>query len=323
MKSPNSVYQYLIVGLLVIGTASLPVWGNGYLIRIGFNVIMFATLAMSWNLIGGMTGYPSFGHVGFFGLGAYTVGIAMTSIQLPFWLSLGLVVPASLIFAAVLYPILRLKSHYFAIATLVSAECIREAANLLGVTGGPNGIGLPLPEAGQFQTYLFFYETMLAVLLLVLLVSLWIKRHRLGLALVSIREDEDTAQTMGINTPRCKFYALAVSALFSALPGGIYAYWMSYIDPGSVFPISISVTMILMVLLGGAGTLFGPILGALLLEGIGNVLWSAFPELHMATLGMLIVVTVIYLPQGVLPSLGRFDRFIRKWRGHTVLSRNG
>lgn len=290
---------------------------TGYWIRTLTDIFMFAILAASWNLIAGYCGYPAFGNVVFFGLGAYATGILMTKVQF----SLFAAVAAGGILAVVLavllgFPLLRLKGHYFAIATLGVNEALREVVtNLTDLTGGGYGITLPiLPGKVEF-ILASFYFLMLGLLVAVILLTQFISQSRFGFGCRAIRADEDAAAVVGIHTTKYKVIAWSLSALFTGLAGGVYAAWMTYIDPVSVFDMSISVKFCIMVLLGGAGTVWGPVIGALILEMISVLVWSKFVVFHAAILGFIIILVVILIPRG-------FMQFIRGRLSMAVLLAN-
>ena len=303
-QQAESSGRLAFIGAPLLGVAFLvlPWVGTGYLTRFTTNLLMFMVLAQAWNLIGGLAGYPSFGNVAFFGIGAYTTGIMMAKTGLPFLPSLALAAPAGAVFAvAIGLPVLRLRGHYFAVATFATAEAMREIVNnLTGLTGGGMGLSLPLMSGGARAIGFFFYYLMFGLFLAALAVSVLVARSRLGYGLLAIREDEEAAMVAGIDTTRYKVIAFALSAFLTALAGGIYAYWITYIEPANVFDVLIGVTMLVMVLLGGSGTLWGPPVGAIVLIVLTEVVWARFLELHAAILGGVIILVVIFLPDGLM-----------------------
>jgi len=289
--------------------AALPLSGDAYVLRLGTTVLLYAVLAMSWNFIGGMTGYPSFASAAFFGLGAYAGAVAQTS-GMPMalaWAFAGLVAAA---FAALLgVALLRLRGHYFAIASLVVAEVLREIANsATDLTGGGMGLNLPVMSALsiQAQAVLFFYA-MLAVAALNFGAMLATAHSRLGFGLRCIQQNESAADMIGVNTTLYKTVAFTLSAVFVGGAGAIYASWVNYIEPPDVFDVLFSVKAIVMVLLGGAGSLFGPLIGATVFLGLEELVWRNLLQIHTGILGLLIVLLVLFLPRGLL-SLARRHR---------------
>ncbi len=285
----------LAIGVLLL--ALYPMVATGYGIRFMLQLFMWVALAQSWNLISGLTGYVSFGHVAFFGTGAYAAGILVTTHGWH-W------VPASLIggVAAVLlglvmgYPCLRLKGPYFAIAMLGLNEVMRVLVSYFeGLTGGGLGLSLPtLHASGQI------YYAMGLAALAVTGAAHFIITSRLGLRFMTIREDEIAAEAMGINTARYKLYAFLLSAFVPGVVGGFFARDTGYIEPISVFPLLTTVTMIVMALFGGKGTIWGPVLGAVTLFVFQELVWARFLYLHQILFGAIIVVVVLLMPKGIL-----------------------
>lgn len=278
-----------------------------YWLRVMTHVFMLAILAEGTNVIVGFCGYPALGNVVFFGVGAYAAGILMTRMGSSFPVALAVAAGASLGYALLLgWPLLRLRGHYFAIATLGVNEGTRQVIdNLYDLTGGASGLTLPIMQAPVDEIYRFFYYFMLGILAASVLFSMWLSSSRFGYGLRAIRHDEDAAAVMGVNTTWFKMAAWAASAVFVGLAGGVYAYWNSYIEPIDVFDITIALRFFIMILLGGAGTVFGPILGAVLLELTSEVLWSKFLTYHTALLGLIIILVVVFLPRGLPGLLGK------------------
>lgn len=286
----------LLVLLLV-----LPLVGNNYIIRISTNMLMYSVLALSWNFIGGYTGYPSFATAAFFGLGAYTGAICQTS-GVPMFLAWGMGAAVAAVFAAALgRAILHLRGHYFAIASLVVAEVLRELVNsATWLTGGGMGLSLPILRMGVDARAQLFYYSMFALAVITLAVSVVVSRHRLGFGLRCIQQNEDAANIIGINTTLYKSLAFTLSAVFVGGAGALYASWVGYIDPTDVFEVLLSVLPIVMVLLGGPGTIAGPILGAATYLLLEEVVWANVLTFHSGLLGVIIVALIFFLPGGVL-----------------------
>jgi branched-chain amino acid transport system permease protein len=294
----------MAVGLIlaVVFLIFAPYMAGAYWTKVLTSIFLFGITAEALNIIAGYTGYPAFGNVGFFGLGAYVVGVLMTKVNCPF-------VPAMLMggvicaILAALYglPVLRLKGHYFAIATLGISEFTKEIINNWpSLTGGGDGITMPIiPKSPEWISLYFYYLNF--IVLAVCTACVWlISRSRFGYTLRAIRGNEDAAMTMGINTAHYKALAWAISAFFTALAGGIYAYWFTYIDPGAVFDLFISVKMWVMLLLGGGMTVFGPVVGAFLFEFLSEIIWGKFLFIHAAVLGVAIILIVLFMPQGFM-----------------------
>lgn len=300
------------LGAALFGAALLAVpWvATGYLVRFLTTLFMFSVLAKAWNLIGGLAGYPSFGNVAFFGIGAYTTGVLMVRFGLAFLPSLVAGGLAGALFAVGIgLPVLRLRGHYFAVATFATAEAMREIVNnLTDLTGGGKGLSLPLMAGGARAIGVYFYYLMLGLLVAAVATNVLVLRSRLGYGLLALREDEEAAMVAGIDTTLYKVVAFGLSAFLTGLAGGIYAYWLTYIDPTNVFDVVISVTMLVMVILGGSGTLWGPVVGAVILMVLTEFLWSRFLELHAAFLGTVIILVVLFIPDGLVEMVRRGRR---------------
>jgi branched-chain amino acid transport system permease protein len=279
-------------------------------LRILTTIAMFIVMAAAWNIIGGLTGYGAFGNVAFFGLGAYTTAVLVDAhrFHLPFAVGLlaSPVVPA--LFAVLIgLPLLRLRGHYFAIATLGTAVAVGELIKNLEFFGGATGLFPPIMRRADV---LFFY-LMVAAAVLAVGVTWLILRSRFGFGLIAIRENEEAAAVLGVNTTAYKVAAFALSAALTGLAGGIFAQWNSFINQENVFSLDFNIQMILMGVLGGAGTLFGPVAGAVVLELlIQNLAGKGGQAAIVAQigLGILLAVTVIFVPRGVVDFLGGSSR---------------
>jgi branched-chain amino acid transport system permease protein len=269
------------------------------------SVFMFVVLAQGWNLIGGFAGYPSFGNVVFFGLGGYTTAVLMAKASASFWVTLPAAAAVGMLFAVLVgIPVLRLRGHYFAIATLGVAEATREVViNVPGLTGGNRGITVPAVGSEATTSYpgntgFYFYFLVLAIATVLLV---WfVARSRFGYGLRAIAQDEEGAAAMGINTTRTKIAAFALAGLVTALAGAIYAFQQVTVYPARMFDVDITVLMVVMAVLGGAGTVLGPVLGAVSLQYLSEYLRDNFPDYHTLIFGGIIVVAVVLLPMGVV-----------------------
>lgn len=288
--------------LVLIALIFLPKYGSDTLIQFAISTLLLAVLAQGWNIIGGYTGYPSFGNSVFYGLGAYGVAIAMVQWQLSFATGMIFGVSLAIIFALLLgIPVLRLKGHYFAIATLALAQVMAAIISNIEIAG--QNIGLVLPPLNNDP---LFYELSLGLLVLSTLTIWWITRSRFGFGLIAIRENEEGAVVMGVDTTRYKVLAFMLAGIFSALAGGIHAYWITFLDPESAFDITLNVKMIIMAVFGGPGTIFGPIVGSLILSAISEVLSSEVTRIAGLFFGIVIVVAVVLMPRGLADVSRRF-----------------
>jgi branched-chain amino acid transport system permease protein len=292
----------ILIALVIL--AAVPWFGSDVMVQFGINALLLAVLAQGWNIIGGYTGYASFGNSVFYGLGSYGVGIAMVQWELPFAAGLVFGVVLSVIFAVLLgIPVLRLRGHYFAIATLALAQVMTAIVSNVKLAG--QNIGLVLPP---LNNDMLFYESSLALLVAVTLTIWWLSRSRFGFGLIAIRENEEGAAVMGVNTTLYKVMAFALSGVFSALAGGIHAYWVTFIDPESAFDISLNVKMIIMAVFGGPGTILGPIVGALSLSAISEFLSSEITSIAGLFFGIVVVAAVVLMPRGLADMLRRFRK---------------
>jgi branched-chain amino acid transport system permease protein len=299
---------WLLAAVVVAVFVTLPWWGSAVLVQFGINMLILATLAQSWNIIGGYTGYPSFGNSVFYGLGGYGVAIGMVQFQLPFALGLALGVFLAVLFAILLgLPILRLRGHYFAIATLGLAEVMTAIVSNLEIAGRNVGLILPLLKGDTI-----FYELALALLAITTTTVAWLSRSRLGFGLIAIRENEEAAAVMGVNTTLYKILALVLCSIFASLAGGIHAYWITYLDPSSAFDITLNVKMIIMAVFGGPGTIFGPVLGSFVLSAISEILATKVTSLASVFFGLVIVAAIVFMPRGFADFALRFRQ--HRWR---------
>ncbi len=273
--------------------------------RVIGTVFMFVALATAWNLIGGFTGYPWFGQVGMFGLGAYATALFMVYLHLSFWLSMPLSAVFAGLFAALVgAPLLRLKGHYFAIATLGVAEGLREVVNNLPrITGGGGGITIPALGRDAPTQWLGndgFYLLFLAIAVVVLAVAILISKSRAGYALRAVAQDEEAAAAMGINTTRAKTLAFACASALTGAIGSAQAFQIQAIYPEPSFDTRITELAVIMVMIGGAGTVLGPVIGAVAVQYMSEWLREHYTNAHTFILGGLIILAVVLLPQGFI-----------------------
>ena len=287
--------------------AGLPLMVDRYWFRVATTMAMFVAIAAAWNIIGGLTGYPAFGNVVYFGIGAYTVGMLVTRYHWAFAtaLPLSFLIPAALA-SLIGIPLLRLRGHYFAVASLGVAVAVGELFNQLDYFGGAVGIFMPIVRSD-----LLFYYLMLGTAVLAVAITWAVLHSRFGYGLIAIREDEGAAAVMGVNTTLYKIAAYALSAALTGLAGGIYAQWNVFINLDVAFNINVSIDSILMALIGGLGTIWGPVLGAIILEFLIQT-FAGGGELAVLTqvgLGVLLTVAVIFLPRGVVDFFGGRSSF--------------
>jgi branched-chain amino acid transport system permease protein len=297
VKRHEHLRNLALLGVVVLALALLPHGLTVYVRSFVLFLMMYVVLALSWNIISGFTGYTSFGHVAFYGIGAYACAILVADHGWHWLPTLGVgAVVAGLVAVALGYPVLRLKGPYFAIAMLGAAEGTRVVATVWDdLTHGGLGISFPTAE-NSFETY----YAMLALMLLTIVTAYTVGHSRFGIRLNAIREDEGAAEALGIDATRYKLAAFVLSAMFPAAAGGIQAYKVLYIDPPSVFFIQITIAMALMSMLGGKGSVVGPIVGAALLYTAQELTWVNFPTAHLIAYGLFIVVIARFMPRGLV-----------------------
>ena len=295
--------QLLIAALCVLlGLVAPLIVRSDYVFQVLFRVSLFAALGLAWNLVGGYAGQLSLGHAAYFGVGAYGLALFSRAGMHP-WPALFLAVLLAVLFAALIGGVsFRLRGPYFTLATIAFAEVLRLGAkNLVTITGGDVGLPVPGLFVKSFGRSLYLAAVLLTAVALG--ITAWVSRSRFGYYLMAIREDEDTALSVGVNAARCKLWVLLISAALTALGGGLYGSLFLFIVPDQVFSIDISVEMAIVAMLGGAGTILGPLIGSLILESAAELLKNLFHEAHLLIYGLLLVLVVLFLPEGIVGSL--------------------
>jgi len=296
----------LIPLLVLAAMVAMPLMVGSYQLSFLVQLLMMVALAQSWNMISGMTGYVSFGHAAFFGIGAYT-GTLLLLAGLEWWLAVVLAAGMATVIALPLGMLtLRLRGPYFAIAMLGLNEVARIVATLwVDLTNGGSGITVPPDKLPALTTN---YYAMLVLAAGVTAVVAAVYRSRFGLELRAIREDEGAAEMVGVNTTRNKLSAFVLSAVFPGAVGAIFVFYTSYINPSSAFAAALNIQMIVMVMFGGSGTVWGPVLGAGLVMVLREMLWATFPAAHLLALGVLLLISVLFLPGGLISLFSRRKR---------------
>lgn len=301
---------------LVVCIAALPMVGGSYALRLGTIACMYGILALSWNVVGGFAGYPSFATAAFFGFGAYAAGVLIGK-GMPLLVSVSAAGIMSFVLACLLgAALLRLRGHYFAIASLSLIEVFRELVNnATDLTGGGMGLNIPLTSAaGVMADATFFFYVMWGLLLGTVLMVILVASSKLGFGLACIRQNETAANMIGLNTTLYKSVAFGLSACFVGAAGGVYAAWVHYIDPSDVFDILYSVKPIVMALIGGLGSPLGVLIGAFVYLGLEEVVWRNYIQIHSGVLGVLIVILLLFLPHGLMSLRDR----LLSWRPKRV-----
>ncbi len=286
-----------IIAGVCLAALVLPLVGSDYAVSFSIQLLIFLTLAYSWNLIGGYTGYTHFGQVSFFGIGAYVGSLLVFHWSVPWYLA-ALVAGASGAIVAVPLggAMLRLKGPFFAIGMFGLARVLEAfALGFDSITQG--GTGIYLKPLGDHRP---LYCAVAAVAAIMVLLTWKLDNSRLGLKLLAIREDESAAESLGIPTTRLKIGAFVASAIAPAAMGALYAVYLGFIDPPTAFAPNIELTTIAMVLLGGMGTVLGPLVGAIGLSVVNEVLWANYPQIYLATVGLIILLAVLFTPRGLV-----------------------
>lgn len=292
--------QCILILAILIGLILAPYLLGSYKVVFLYLTFKYLTLAASYDIIGGQMGYMNLGHSAFFGIGTYTFGI-LFSRGFGGILSLVLSAISATLFAFIIsYPLFRLKEAYFALATFGLITLLELLAfNLEDLTEGAAGLSI-LPGLPGDQLLLLSYYLALVIVLATLITNYYITHTRFGLALVSIREDEEIAEAFGIPTFRYKQLALTISAVFPALIGGVNMWQLTFTDPEGAFGIEIALVPIVMAMLGGTGTIWGPILGVTFITLVQELLWTRMPYLHLAVYGITLILVGLFLPGGLV-----------------------
>ena len=291
----------------------LPLLGfSSYLMHMLILVTMWTTIGMAWNLLGGYCGQVSFGHAAPFGLGAYIAGILYSVLGLSPWWG----IPVSVIVVTVCsllvgFIVLRLRGPFFALATLASGEVMRVSAeNLEGLTGGTRGI---LIQARTWIDKTWYYYIILLIAVGTFFLVKKLIESKLGYYFVAIREDQDAAESLGINTTLYKTTALCISGTLTGIVGAFYTNYMGYIDPQVAFSLhDISIITIMIVMVGGVATFWGPFVGAIIMVLLAEFIRS-LPGLgaaHQTLFGILLIVIIIFLPNGIVGDFTKLKRLV-------------
>ena len=303
-KKLNSI---TLTALLLVGLL-FPFFADYYVLCIGINVLIAALLGQSWNIMSGYAGQFSFGHAVFFGIGAYTSTILYTAFGVTPWIGMiagagvAAAVGAVIGFLSFRY---KLRDDYFALATLAFAEIFRILVNNTSKLGGATGILIPYivkPSEYQFASDKTYYYVILTFVALATIYIALMSKSKLGLNLIAIKGNQEAAAALGVNVLKYKLIAISSSAAFAALAGTFYAQYYGFIDPSIVFASSISVEAIVPCIIGGSGTLFGPLLGAMLiipLQEICNSLFTSISGVNMIVYGAVIVAFILFCPDGI------------------------
>lgn len=303
---------FLLPGAAVLGVLALPwlpVDSRVYYMQELTMGFLYAGLAQSYDLVGGLLGYINLGHIVFFGLGAYTTGI-LFNLGVPLIGGLAASVLLVAAFAALIgIPFFRLRGAYFSLAAFALVKLMEHVTdNLRDLTGGSSGLKI---LAGN--RILPMYYVTLALLVAAMATSWAVGRSRLGLGMKSIREDEGVARDFGVPTTRIKTQALVISTVLPALLGGLFTWYINFINPAEVFGLKLALQPVAMAMLGGSGLVIGPLIGTAFLYGLEELIWTRFEFLQGAMLGLIVVLVGLFMPGGIA-RLKRVERAL-EWLG--------
>lgn len=322
MKSVKTIGLLFLLALAL----SFPLlFSNPAVTGIAVFTLLFATAATGWNIFSGYTGYIALGHAAYFGLGAYALAIMCQDWKIPGgYLPFFLVPVAGLVAALCALPLgwiaLRVRRHTFVVVTIAMFFILQLLTyNLTGLTNGSTGLSLPIPTdwSGDFFNLPFYYVA-LALLIIVIATSWWVRHSKYGLGLLAIRDDEDRALSLGVKTGPSKLLAFVLSALIVGMVGALWAYFVESIYPSVAFDPLFDLAIALMAFLGGLGSLAGPILGALILEPAQQYFTLQFSQdsYYLILYGALFLVTMLLMPQGIIPTLQA------RWRKYRAIEKN-
>jgi branched-chain amino acid transport system permease protein len=306
-----------IIGLIAILAFAIvfpQVFSNPAVLTIAIFTLFYATSTAAWNIFSGYTGYIALGHAAFFGIGSYTLAIMCLNWKIPGGTIPFLLVPVAGLIAAMFSILigwisLRVRKHTFVVITIAIFFVMQPMAfNLRSITQGSVGISMPIPHWSNVPYHLPFYYYALAMLMIVQTVSWWIRNSKYGLGLLAIRDDEDRALGLGVNTGSAKLVAFVISAFFICMVGALHAYFQGSIYPAFAFDPLFDIALALMGFLGGLGTLSGPIIGALILEPTQQYLTLRFSAngYYLIIYGALFLTIILLLPEGIVPTLNKY-----------------
>ncbi len=307
--------EFAIIAVLAVAGLAAPfITGSGYLLNLLIMTLYVTLLAQSWNILGGFGGQFSFGHAVFFGTGAYAMAVLQVKFGWNAWAALPVALTAGAVVGLLVGALsfrYGLRGSYFALVTLAFAEVFRILANTFDFTGAGVGLQIPLKSSAadfQFAGKTGYLYTILAFALASLAVAMWLGRSRFGAWLQALRDSEDAAAALGVNVFRVKLGAIAISGALMAGGGAFYVQYFRYIDPQLAYGPSISIEALLAAIVGGMGTVFGPLLGAAVLQLLGEAtrsLMAGAPGMNLIVYGVLLVAIVMFMPRGIAGSFGR------------------
>jgi len=328
MKRVPFIVLLSVVALVLI---TLPLLLDRYYLHVFIMIYLFAYLSTCWNIMGGYIGTFSFGHTAFFGIGAYISTILLVSLNVTPWVGFLIGGLGGMLFGfSIGYVSFKcgLRGPFFAMTTLAFAEILRVIANNWDAVGAANGIIIPLKGGDslyfiQFLSKAPYYYVALLLMVIGIAVMYFITGARLGEYFFAIREDEEAAEALGIDTLKYKIVGIMISSFLTAVGGAFYVQYISFIDPHIAFGVGTSIEILLPTVVGGVGTIWGPILGSLILTPLteaSRIMLGRYAGVHLAAYGTVLVFVIIFMPKGVLREIQRLYAYIfSRQRGEEVI----
>ena len=287
-----------LVGAVVVWFGSIPALGGN--LSLYFSLMLWVTMATSFNIIAGFTGYMPFGYVAFYGAGTYATAILVVNYAFSPYLAVPMAGVVGVALGLLFAPTLRLGGIYFAIVSLSLAVILQRIVGLApdDITGGSHGLNL-----GRQAARVEGYYAMILVLVCALATVTWLARSRLGKALKAIRDDAEAADAMGVNVSLSRLKAWLMSAFFASLCGGVQAWFSGALDPITAFDVLVTAKTVIYAMAGGLGTVTGPVIGTVILVWVDELIWREFPMLNTFLLGLIIAVLILFMPRGIVGTL--------------------
>lgn len=318
-KNKQDFFWYVLVLVLILLPLIPQVAANSFTQHVLILILLYASMSQSWNIIGGYCGQVSFGHSVFFGIGAYGAGMAVVKFGLPPWPGIIIGALSAMVVAVLIsYPCFRLKGHYFAIATFAIVEIFNRLFMVWYWVNGAIGLDYPLVEVGWknfmwYRTKIPYYYGALLLFVIIFSTVRFIEKSYFGYYLKAVREDQETAEATGINSALVKLSAMALSAFLAAFCGAFFVQYNLRVDPPMVMSLQVSMIFVLVTILGGAGTLFGPLLGAMILiplQEYTRVLWGGMGRGNdLMIFGLLIILIMIRQPKGIMGLVNEYINY--------------